>query len=387
MAGEITHQDKKRRIAAVVRAKNQETTPFPAIDLGHRQAYRFLESCLRERVPALLFTGPEGCGKEHAAVDFARAVCCEMDPKCRLGDPELCEGCRQALALEHPGIHLIYATPTQGAREKEGDDEADVGKVLEEKRHDFFSSYVFKKKASIRIARARAVIRRANTRPFGGTHNVFIFADAHTMREEAQNSLLKLVEEPPQPTVLILITPNPDTILYTIRSRCQRVRFGPLEEPVVARILTEYYGLTADAAATAASLSRGDIRRAREIAGEYDDSERKIVYEILLKIKDAPDSWAVESALGVSRATNRDGAARFLDELATAYRDIMTGDETLFINRDQAGLLKAQSKRWNKKNLPQILDKVIGVRNGILRRNLNIDAALADLFLDIKHLG
>jgi DNA polymerase-3 subunit delta' len=338
-------------------------------------------------VPALLFTGPEGSGKEHAAVDFARAICCEKDPKCRLGDPELCEGCRQALALEHPSIHLIYPTPTQGSGEKEGDDETDIGKVLEEKRHDFFSSYIFKKKASIRIARARAVIRRANTRPFGSAYNVFVFADAHTMREEAQNALLKLVEEPPGQAVVIFITPNPDTILYTIRSRCQRVRFGPLAEPVIHEVLARYYGLTDDAAATAAALSRGDIRRAKEIAGEYDDSERKIVYDFLLKIKDAPDSWAVESALGVSRTTNRDGAARFLDELATAYRDIMAGDESLFINRDQAKLLKAQVNRWDRKVLPRVLDKIVVTRAGILRRNLNIDAALVDLFLDIKHLG
>lgn len=369
------------------RGKKQESVPFPAIDLGQRQAYRFLESCMRERVPALLFTGPEGCGKEHTAVDFARAVCCEREPRCRLGDPELCEGCRQALALEHPGIHLIYPTPTQGSGEKEGDDETDIGKVLEDRRHDFFNAYKFKKKASLRIARARAVIRRANTKPFGSTHNVFVFNDAHAMREEAQNALLKLVEEPPERAVVIFITPNPDTILYTIRSRCQRVRFGPLAEPVISKILTTYYGLTADAAATAAALSRGDIRRAKEIAGEYDDSERKIVYDILLKIQKAPDSWAVESALGVSRATNRDGAARFLDELATAYRDIMAGDETLYINRDQTELLKAQTGRWDRKVLPGILDKIVATRNGILRRNLNIDAALVDLFLDIKHLG
>jgi DNA polymerase-3 subunit delta' len=371
----------------VPRDKKQETVPVPAIDLGQQQAYRFLESCMRERVPALLFTGPEGSGKEHAAIDFARAICCDRNPKCRLGDPDLCEGCRQARALEHPGIHLIYPTPTQGSGEKEGDDETDIGKVLEEKRNDFFSQYKFKKKASIRIARARAVIRRANTRPFGSTHNVFVFVDAHTMREEAQNALLKLVEEPPAQAVVILITPNPDTILYTIRSRCQRVRFGPLSEPVISKVLTGYYGVTAEAAATAASLSRGDIRRAREIAGEYDDSERKIVYDILLRIKDAPDSWAVESALGVSRATNRDGVARFLDELATAYRDIMTGDETLFINRDQTELLKAQSGLWNRKVLPRVLDKIVVTRDGILRRNLNIDASLVDLFLDIKHLG
>ncbi|UCG52627.1 MAG: hypothetical protein JSW58_03505 [Candidatus Latescibacterota bacterium] len=370
----------------MARKQIKETIPLPAIDLEQDQARTFLDSCLRERVPALLFTGPEGSGKEHTAVDFARRVCCEREPKCQL-EGELCESCSQALALEHPGIHLIYPTPTQGTGEKEGDDEADIGKVLEEKRQDFFSPYVFSKKVSIRIARARSVIRRANTKPFGSTHNVFIFVDAHTMREEAQNSLLKLVEEPPERCVLILITPNPDTILYTIRSRCQRVRFGPLKDHVVETILTRFFGVSEDAARMAASLSRGDIRRAKEIAAEFDDIERKTVYEILSKIKDAPESWVVEQALTISRGTNRDGAARFLDEFATAIRDVMTGDEKMFINRDQSELIKAQSPRWEKRNLPRVLDKIVGTRDGILRRNLNTDAALVHLFLDVKHLG
>ena len=95
----------------------------------------------------------------------------------------------------------------------------------------------------------------------------------------------------------------------------------------------------------------------------------------------------MESALGVARATNRDGAARFLDEMATAYRDIMTGDGALYINKDKTKLLEAQTDRWDRKALPGVIDKIVMTRDAILRRNLNIDAALVDLFLDIKHLG
>jgi len=364
---------------------NPAKTSLPRIDLQHEEVETFLDSCLRGRVPALLFTGPAGVGKEYTAIDFARRLCCPRDPKCRLGG-DLCESCRSALALEHPGVHLVYPTPSQGAGEKEGDDETDIGKILEEKRQDIFSTLAFSKKVSVRIARARAVIRRANSKPFGSPYNAFIFADAHAMREEAQNALLKLVEEPPAHCVLVLITPNPDTILTTIRSRCQRVRFSQLKDEVVRALLVDYYGFSGKGADVAASHSRGNIRRAREIAADYDDEGRQRVFELIANIGSAPESWVIEKALSIARSTNRDSAARFLDDLAVAYRDVMAGDETLFINRDKAEILKAEASRSNRKNLPRVVDRIIGTRDGILRRNLNIDAALVDLLLDIKHL-
>jgi DNA polymerase-3 subunit delta' len=365
--------------------KQHVTSGFPRIDLGHEQASAFLESCLRGRVPALLFTGPEGSGKEYTAIDFARRLCCAKDPRCAI-DGDHCESCKTALLLEHPGIHLVYPTPTQGTGEKEGDDEPEIGKILEEKREDIFAVPTHAKKVSIRVARARATIRRANSKPFGSAYNVFILVDAHTMREEAQNALLKLVEEPPAESVLILITPNPDTILPTIRSRCQRVRFSPLSDKVVEKILTEHYGVSRDAAGVAASLSRGDIRRAKELAADFDDEGRQWVFGLISDIPEAPDSWVVERAVTIARHTNRDSAARFLDDLAVAFRDVMAGDPSLFVNRDKTKALEAQIPRWERKNLPRILDRIVGAREGVLRRNLNIEAALVDLFLDIKRL-
>ena len=356
---------------------------FPRIELGHAEVAVFLDSCIRGRVPPLLFTGPEGAGKEYTAVDFARRLCCQRDPKCRLtGD--LCESCRQALAFEHPGIHLVYPTPSQGTGEKEGDDETDIGKVLDEKRKDRFAVALFAKKTSVRVARARAVIRRANSKPFGSPYNVFMFVDAHAVREEAQNALLKLVEEPPAHCVLIFITPNPDTLLNTIRSRCQRVRFSPLADETVEKILVEHYGVLRETAGVAAALSRGDIRRARDIAADFDAEGRRWVFDLLAGIPVEPESWVVEQALLVARRTNRDSAARFLDDLAVACRDVMVADEALYINRDRRKALNAQAAAWERKNLPWILDRIIGTRDGILRRNLNIEGALVGLFLDIK---
>jgi DNA polymerase-3 subunit delta' len=359
---------------------------FRAVDLQQESAQSFLAACLDGKLPALLFTGPDGVGKEYVAIDFARRLCCTRSPACGAeGTP--CDSCQTALALEHPGIHLIYPTPTQGSGEKEGDDEPDIGKVLEEKRRDIFAAYTFKKKASLRIARSRAIIKRAHSKPFNSRYNVFIIVDAHLMREEAQNALLKLVEEPPAHSALILVTHSPDAILYTIRSRCQRVRFGPLRPEVIESFLVSHDGVPAPKAKKAAGLAQGSITRARRAASEDSDEERDSAYAILEQIQEASESWLIGSAMSLSRGASRDRVARFLHEFALAYRDMMTGSSSLYVNQDKADVLDAQSENWHPGRLPAIVDRINQTRDEILRRNLNTEAALAHLFLDIKHLG
>lgn len=370
----------------MARVTEEDMRGFPAFDPFDGRVRKILNGYLERKVPSLLFTGPVGTGKEFAAIDFARRILCERDFPC---DPagDICDSCFKAGKLEHPGLHIVYPTPTQGSAEKADDDAADIGKVLDEKRKDIFSEYRFPKKASIRIARARATIQRANTKPFGSSHNIFILVDAHTMREEAQNALLKLVEEPPERSILIWITPNPEAILYTIRSRCQHVRFSPLKTKTVEKILTAYYGVDAASARKAANLSQGGIKRAREMLASDTDEEKELAYDFLAHVLSDAESRVVTRAVECARGASRDGAARMLQELSLAYRDIMCGDEELFINRDQKAFLSKQIPRWRRETLPGIIGRISRAREEILFRNLNIEATLVDLFLAIKRSG
>jgi len=374
----------------MARTTEEEIRGFPAFDLFDGRVRKVLDGYLQRRVPSLLFAGPVGTGKEYAAIDFARRILCERESPCDMAGGSsggVCDSCFKAARLENPGLHVVYPTPTQGPAEKADDDAADIGKVLDEKRRDIFCDYRFTKTVSIRIARARAVIQRANTKPFGSSHNIFLLVDAHTMREEAQNALLKLVEEPPERSILIWITPNPDAILYTIRSRCQLVRFPPLKAKAVERILTTYYGIDESSARKAANLSQGGIKRARELLASDADKEKEAAYDFLAHVLDDAESRVVARALECARGASRDGAARMLHELGLAYRDVMSGDEELFINQDRKALLKKQVPRWRRENLPRIIGRVSRAREEILRRNLNIEATLVDLFLAIKRAG
>jgi len=363
--------------------KIEEIRPYPAADLEQPYVRAFLGALRRERLPSLLFTGPEGTGKVLAALELARSLVCERPTPCAPGEGDWCNACLKASLLEHPGVQLIYPTPSQGGGEDDDGDVGDIAKILDEKRRDFFARVQFTKKTSIRIARARAVIKRANTKPFGYPCHVFIFVDAHTMREEAQNALLKLVEEPPAHAAVIFTTTNPDAILYTIRSRCQRVRFSPLGAAVVERVLADYYGVAAEAARRAAALSHGSLTRARDILEAQEGGERETAAAFVEGLAGHGEAWALGRALALGRGANRESVARFLDEVALLFRDVMAGDERLVVNKDMAARLVPLGRRWSRGVLPDVIDRIGEARGRILLANASVDSTLAELFLGI----
>lgn len=364
---------------------SEEVRPLPALDLEQPQASAYLTSLDRAAVPPLLFTGPDGSGKEYSAIDFARRLQCEKDTPCNLDGPK-CASCLRASILEHPGIHLIYPTPTQGSNEDEDGDVTDIAKILEAKRVNIFATVSFTKKTSIRIARARAVIQRANTKPFDARFHVFIFVDAHAMREEAQNALLKLVEEPPPHAVVIFVTPNQEAMLYTIRSRCQRVRFFPLKRPVLERVLESYAGVDATQAKRTAALAQGSITRALSLLDNGDLADRDAALGLVAGLAKNPESWAFTQALVGARGANRESVTRVLDEMAVILRDAMTGNTELIVNGDIPKDIERVAASWGRENLPRAIDLVHETRAQVFLANANIDGALADLFLRLKRL-
>jgi DNA polymerase-3 subunit delta' len=374
------------RYTPAVPARSQEDVrPIPALELEQPQASAYLNSLRRGHVPPLLFTGPEGSGKEYTAIDFARRLQCEKDEPCDL-DGAKCTSCLRASIIEHPGIHLIYPTPTQGSNEDEDGDVTDIAKILETKRRDIFAGESFSKKTSIRIARARAVIQRANTKPFDARYHVFIFVDAHAMREEAQNALLKLVEEPPAHVVMVFVTPNQEALLYTIRSRCQRVRFFPLKRAVVERVLVTYIGADAAGAKRTAALAQGSVVRARALLESGDLADRDAALGLVAGLAKEPESWAFAQALIGARGANRESVARVLDEMAVILRDAMAGSAELIVNGDVASDIERIAATWGRATLPRAIDLVHETRAQVFFANANIDGALADLFLKLKRL-
>jgi DNA polymerase-3 subunit delta' len=190
-----------------------------------------------------LFVGPEGVGKRAFALKLAQALLCERAPEAELDPCERCPGCVQVTAGTHPDLELV-ARP-----------EGRSGLLVEQ----FIGALERRGQEGLCHNLAR--------RPMMGSRRVAIIDDADTLEGEAANCLLKILEEPPPRSVMVLIGTSAEVQLPTIRSRCQIVRFAPLRRETVADLLLQH-GLVTGAAEAGrlARYSGGSLTRAAELA-------------------------------------------------------------------------------------------------------------------------
>jgi len=216
--------------------------------LGHRPVVDLLRRVAgKQRVPqSLLFAGIEGVGKHATAIALAQALNC---PNRANGD-----SCGQC------------ATCTRIARHQHSD-------VTELDNGD---------EASIKITPLRErILDVAGYRPFEAERRVYIIDPADKLTEQAQDALLKTLEEPPSAAILILISARPDTLVATIQSRCRRLRFGPLDAADVAKILVAKEKLDPAKARMLAAIAGGSVSRAMaESEGEIAD-DREAALDVL----------------------------------------------------------------------------------------------------------
>jgi DNA polymerase-3 subunit delta' len=179
---------------------------------------------------------------------------------------------------------------------------------------------------SIKVESVRDVIKRAAYRPFEGRCRVVIVDGADALVSEAQNAWLRTLEEPPDASVFILVTAQPDLLLPTVRSRCPQLRFGPLPAQEVAAVLIRHGRSETEARAVAATAD-GSLKRALEsIAGDLVE-EREIAEQVLAQAAAADDP---RRRIGTAKdllvkigtgAGDRDKLALRLRALASLVRD------------------------------------------------------------------
>ena len=198
--------------------------------LGHEAlAERFRESVALGRLAhAYLFIGREGIGKELFARELAKALLCGQ------GAGEACDACRSCQKVEH-GNHPDVSFIRRIARTAKGERRTQI--LIDQVREEIQEPIGYK--------------------PYEGSHKVFVVADAERMTEEAQNGLLKTLEEPPPHSLLILLASRAEPFVDTVVSRCRIVRFRALAADVAERILVERLECEPEAARVLARLSGG----------------------------------------------------------------------------------------------------------------------------------
>jgi DNA polymerase-3 subunit delta' len=261
--------------------------------IGHTPVITLLRQAVRRgRVPqSLLLAGPEGVGKHAIALALAQAVNCRSPSE---GDAcGICSNCTRIARGQFSDVTVI----------DKGDE------------------------ASIRIHQIRdRVIATIGYRPFEGARRIYIIDPADELRTEAQDALLKTLEEPPSAAMLILVTAYPDTLLPTVQSRCRRLRCGLLSETDVMRVLVERAGVAPAAARVLAAASGGSVGRALAgQAGEF-DADRNAALSLLAAVGrgSVVERLKGATALAQHKSKRRDREALFarLAIVSSLVRDL-----------------------------------------------------------------
>jgi DNA polymerase-3 subunit delta' len=295
--------------------------PFRDIT-GHRQ---LLELIARAAVrgtlpPSLIFAGPDGVGKRMAAVALAQFLNC---PNRTQNDScGTCASCTRIARRVHADVLIL--------------EPGDTG--------------------AIKIDQIRDVIDRTAYRPFEGRRRVVVVDDADAVNLEAQNALLKTLEEPPAASTFVLVTSRPDMLLPTVLSRCQRLRFGRLSPADVAAVLMRGHEYAETDAHAAASVSDGSIGKALEGRLQEFVDARDAAAGLLETVAATHDPRRrLEGAKALSGAarggSDRDDLARRLRALSSMLRDlgvlISRADERALANADLRDRLQRLQKSFD----------------------------------------
>ena len=321
--------------------------------LGQPKAVNLLSRALEnERLAhAYLFSGPEGVGKKTTAWQFTAILLCITE-----GTSEPCGTCSSCIQFSSSNNPDFLHIKPQGA--------------------------------TIKIDQVRSLKKALGYPPLESPRRVILLEDVHTMRREAGNSLLKLLEEPPPDNILLLTADDSEPLLPTIISRCQTVPFYPLPTELAAQIITQQNSeLSADEALHLAHLSGG----CPGLASTLDTEGLLPTYEKIINYLLDPgknEAQRVEHALTLAllAANLKDGLDQLLDLLRLFFKESMlaslhTSDKK---NDGQSGdtNIRRARERWN---LVQLSDKVqvIDFVAKTLARNCNRQMACEVLFLKL----
>ncbi len=299
---------------------------------GQDNAVRILTEHMKQSrlAGAYLFSGPEGVGKNLAAVTLAKAVNCLGAKSDACGK---CVSCLKIDKVQHPDVHII--------------DSED---------------------ADIKIEQIRILQGQITLRPYEGKKKVFILNNAHHLNPASSNAFLKTLEEAPGESLIILVTDKPSLLLKTITSRCRPVKFNSLPRQELEEILTGEYSLKGDLAHFLAYFCEGRLGQALRLkdVGILEEKNRII------------DEFVFQKSVSAQKtAQKRQEARDSLNILASWFRDmylVKTGvPHSELINFDRKNELLRSMQRFSFFELDEILGSI---SDSLLHIDQNINVKL-----------
>ena len=242
---------------------------------------------------AQLFTGAAGQGSLALAVAYFQYLCCRHRHD---GDScGECPDCRQIAALAHPDLHLVFPVNKQGKKSGEkmlSDEFLPLFRTIFEERKGYFAPREWYErldlgktlKGMISAGEADEMIRKLSFKSFEADYKAVLIWLPETMNEEAANKILKILEEPGEKTLFLLVSEQPTRLLPTILSRTQEVAVGRIEKEVLVRLATEQGVQDPLQARNMARLADGDVLELNHLLTGESDQQRKENFDLFCSL-------------------------------------------------------------------------------------------------------
>ncbi|HXF42630.1 MAG TPA: DNA polymerase III subunit delta' [Pyrinomonadaceae bacterium] len=320
---------------------------------------------VNQSVPqSMIFSGPAGIGKKLFARNLAAALICRSK-----NNGEACNQCSPCQRINN--AQLTHS----------GEKAEDFDRVFFTSHPDF--GLILPHKRMIRVEAIRSLEQEVNFRPFEADCRVFIIDDADRMNTQAANALLKTLEEPPSYAYLILITSRFDSLLPTIVSRCQAIRFGAIQRTEIQKYLTEKAGYSAEDAAKIAEFSDGSLADALRVDPESLEKDYALIRNAL---ESAIFKGSILEGLNLIEKVSA-GEAEDFDLFLTQLEQVLGRLlESHILQSGSANLSPNNRFSLNSDRLNQIIFEIESLRAN-LSVNLNRKVAGASLFVKISELS
>ena len=242
---------------------------------------------------AQLFTGRAGSGSLAMAVAYFQYLCCRNRHD---GDScGECPNCQQIAALAHPDLHMVFPVNKQGKKSGEvmlSDEFLPLLRELFVERHGYFSAEEWYErldlgktlKGMISAREADTIIRKLSFKSFEAEYKAVLIWLPETMNEEAANKLLKILEEPWEKTLFLLVSEEPSRLLSTILSRTQEVAVGRIDTEVLARVAEKEGVSDPLQARNMARLADGDLLELKHLVTGESDAQRKENFDLFCQL-------------------------------------------------------------------------------------------------------
>ena len=372
--------------------------------LGHEHIKNHLiRSASQGRIPhAQLFIGPEGTGTLAMAIAYAQYIVCQNTGSDNAGENEACN--LKFNHFGHPDLHFIYPTVSTEdvkSKPKSIDFIQDWRQfILENPYGGLFDWYkmlgVQNKQGEIRVDDAAEILKSLALKSLEGSYKIMIIWMADKMNIAASNKLLKLLEEPTDKTVFILISENEEDIIQTIRSRCQVLHFGGLSEKVIADNLILKENIEASLADKIAHQSQGNYNKALLLLDEESEElpfEEWFVSWVRAAFRAKGNAEAIQDLIlwseqiaGLGRETQK----KFLNFCIDMFRQaLMLNYETKKLVYMEMKVPKFQLENFapfvNGNNINEIFKELSDAMYHI-ERNGNAKIILTDLSIKLTRL-